>query len=134
MSNFSHHSLQKAIYQTLTDDITLMAMITGVFDYVPQDIVHPYITLGNAEIADWSSKTTNGTAQIVALYVFSRSAGRKQAADIMERIYTLLHQVGIAVSGQTLVMMRFINSEITQEADGLSYKGAMKFRALLQSN
>jgi len=134
MSNFSHYALQQSIYQTLMGDTTLMGMLTGVFDRPPQGTAYPYITLGESTITDWSSKTTNGTQQIVMLHIWSREGGRTETATVMNRVYQLLHQANLTVTGQTLVLIRFASSHIGLEDDGWTYQGVMQFKALLQSN
>ena len=134
MANFSHYPLQQAVYGALTGDSTLMTLITGVFDRPPQGTAFPYITIGESNGSDWSSKTTVGMEHILPIYVWSREGGRKQSAQIMERIHTILHQANLTVTGQTLVLMRFIASHILLEDDGWTYQGVMQFRALLQAN
>ncbi len=134
MSGFSHLALQQSLYQTLTGDATLTALASGVFDRPPQSGAFPYVTLGDAAIKDRSTKTTTGSEQIVMLHVWSRDGGRKEAATIMDRIYVLLHQANLTVTGQTLVMIRFTASSLTQENDGVTYNGAMQFRALLDAS
>src|SRR5690349_18507109 len=103
MPVFSHLPLQKAIYQTLTGDTTLMALVAGVYDRPPQASAYPYITLGDAEGRDWSTKTASGVEFMGTLHIWSREGGRKQALTIMERVHTLLHDANISVEGQTLV-------------------------------
>jgi hypothetical protein len=105
MANFSHYPLQQAIYQTLAGDTTLMALISGVFDRPPEGTAFPYVTIGESAGSDWSTKTTTGMSHNVSLHIWSREGGRKQAATIMERLHTLLHQASFSVTGQTLVMI-----------------------------
>ena len=111
-----------------------MALLTGVCDRPPQGTAFPYITLGESAGADWSSKTTTGMEHHVALHVWSREGGRKQAASVMDLVHTLLHDASLSVTGQTLVMIRFTGSSIVLENDGWTYHGEMHFRALLQAN
>lgn len=134
MSSFSHYHLQTAIYQALTGDAALMSLVTAVYDRPPQGTGFAYITIGESAGSDWSSKTTGGMEHIIAVHVWSREGGRRQAAVIMERVHTLLHRADVAVSGQTLVMMRFVASEIVLENDGWTYHGVMQFRVLLEAN
>lgn len=134
MAHFSHYPLQQAVFQTLAEDATLTGLVTGVFDRTPQGTAFPYVTIGDADGSDWSSKTTTGMQHDMAIHAWSREGGRKQAASIMERLHTLLHQANLSVSGQTLVMMRFTGSSILLENDGWTYHGTMRFRALLQAN
>jgi len=133
MPVFSHHPLQKTLYQILTGDSTLLAMISGVFDRPIQGTPTPYITLGEASIHDWSSKTTEGAEHQVRIHIWSREGGRKEAAAIMQRVHSLLHQASPTVEGHALVLMRFISSEIGLENDGFTYHGIMQFRALLEA-
>jgi hypothetical protein len=72
--------------------------------------------------------------QNVALHVWSRQGGRAEAASIMTRIHTLLHEAPLTVTGQTLVSIRFNGSNITLENDGWTYQGIMKFQAFLQAS
>jgi hypothetical protein len=133
MSNFSHYTLQQSVYQRLSTDSTLLAMMSAVYDRPPQGSAFPYITLGEAAITDFSTKTSTGTEQILTLHIWSRGGGRKESALIMERVYALLHQASLSVTGQALVLMRFLSSEILLENDGCTYHGIMRFRAVLES-
>ena len=134
MANFSHYPLQSAIYSALTGDATLMALITGVFDRPPQGTAFPYITLGESFGRDLSTLATVGMEHHFTLHVWSREGGRKQAAQIMERLHTLLHQVILTVTGQTMVTMSFVSSTIMLEDDGWTYHGEMQFHTVLQAN
>ena len=134
MAAFSHFELQKSLYAALTADAALSAMITGVFDKVPEGTAYPYVTLGNMTIRQNSTKTTHSLAIQATLSVFSRAAGRKEAAAIMDRIHTLLHQASLSVTGHTLILLRFAESSITLEADGMTYRGTLRFNAITEAN
>lgn len=134
MPVFNHYPLQKTIYQTLTGNGTLMALINGVFDRPPQGTPMPYITIGESHSQDWSSKTTSGVEHLLTIHVWSREGGRKEAALIMESIHTLLHQANLTVEGHSLVLIRYISSDITLENDGYTYHGNIRFRALLEAS
>ena len=134
MPTFSHYPLQQAIYQALTADSTLMGLVAGVFDRSVQGTAFPYVTIGESTGSDWSTKTTSGMEQNVTLHIWSRQGGRAEAASIMVRIHTLLHQASLTVTGQALVSIRFTGSSITLENDGWTYQGVMKFQAFLQAN
>lgn len=131
MTYFSHFSLQQVLYQTLSGDSALSALVTGVFDHVPQATAYPFVTLGEASIRDWSNLENAGTEQQITLRVWSREAGRKEAADIMERIVAVLQNADLSVSGQTLVLLKFVSSSIELQNDGLTTRGSLIFRALL---
>ncbi len=133
MSTFSHFPLQKALFQLLTGDSALMNMVNGIYDRPPQGTEFPYITLGDLSGSDWSTKTTAGMEYTAVLYTWSREGGRKEASDIMERLHALLHDADVAAEGHEVVMMRFLSSTIALESDGWTYRGSMRFRALLEA-
>jgi hypothetical protein len=72
-----------------------------------------------------------GTEQQITLRIFSREAGRKQAAIIMDRIVDVIHQGGVSISGQIVTSARFVSSTITLLDDGRTYEGILNFRVLL---
>lgn len=133
MPNLSYLPLQKSIYQALTADAPLTAMITGVFDNVPQSTDFPYVTIGESIVNDWSTKTSSGFEQFISIRVWSREGGRKEAVSVMEKIYSLLHGASLTVEGLKLVLIRQLSSNVTLENDGWTYQGIMRFRALLES-
>lgn len=133
MPNFSQYSLQKSIYQLLSSDSALSVLVSGVYDFVPQASIYPYVVIGEDRLRDWSTKTTNGAEHQLTLHVHSREGGRKQAALIMERLHTLLHNAALTMTGQTLVAISFEGSDIMQEKDGIGYHGVMRYRALTEA-
>ena len=133
MPIFNHHPLHKAIYQKLSEDVPLTELITGVFDRSPQGQAYPYITVGESSASDWSTLTTSGVEHRIAVHVWSREGGRRQAELIMERVHALLHDGSLTIEGHSLVLMRFLSSGISLESDGWTYQGTMRFRALVES-
>jgi hypothetical protein len=134
MSTLTHNALQSALYSTLSGDTALSGMVTGIFDRPAQNTNFPYITIGESMCSDWSSKTHSGTKHELEINVWSREGGRKNTASIMERVYTLLHSQNISISGQSLVFMRFMASNITLENDGWTYHGILRLHALMHDN
>ena len=132
MTYLSHSPLQQAIYETLTGDAALTALVSGIYDHVPQGTDTPFVTLGEANVREWSNAEKTGSEQQLSLRIFSRESGRKQAAIIMERIVTLLHNAAIAVTGCTLMQLQCTASSISLMNDGATYRGTLNFRALLR--
>lgn len=131
MTYHSHFSLQQSVYQSLTSDATLSALVAGIFDHVPAETSYPFITIGEATIRDFSNLQQQGTRAQITLRIYSREAGRKQSATIMERIVAVLHAGGMTVDGQVVHSLRFVSSAIELQDDGLTYLGTLIFRALL---
>jgi len=133
MTAYSHYALQKSIIQLLVADSALASLVSGVYDHVPQKTPFPYVAIGRWESEDWSSQTTSGLRHTITLAVWSREGGKKQAVQIMERLYTLLHDAQPSVEGQQLVMLRCVGSSVSLEDDGCTYRGEMRLRALVHA-
>lgn len=121
-------ALQEAIKTALS---TALAGAATVHDHVPQNTAFPYVVIGDTDVNDWGTKDSIGTEQLLLIEVWSRYKGRKQALSIGNTIYETLHEQGLAVDGQQLVLMRFDSADALQEADGETYRRVMRFRALL---
>lgn len=132
MAVFQQFSLQKAVYQRLSGDSALMALVQGVYDRVVQGSAFPYVSLSGWEAVDWSSMTTDGVACQFTLHVWSREGGHKQAVKIMERLYVLLHDSSPVLEAGALISIRYVSSNVGLEDDGSTYCGKMRFRALVQ--
>lgn len=134
MASLGYTALQKALFQKLSSDTTLSALITGVFDRPPQDIQFPYAQIGDMQGKDWSTKTSSGMEYEVKIHIWSREGGRRQSSLIMERIYNLLHQGSLSIETHALVQSWFVSAMSDLENDGVTYRSTMEFRVLMQSN
>jgi hypothetical protein len=133
MAGFSQFEIQKAIYSTLSSDTTLMNMISGVYDQVPEFTAFPYISIGESFSSDWSTKSTKGSQITITLHIFSKQGGKKQALEILERIHTLLHEGSLTLTGHILIMLRFERANVVLEEDGATYQGVIRLKALTES-
>ena len=132
MAAFNSNILQQTIFIPLNGDATLGALITGVYNHVPADTPLPYIVLGKTTYQDYSTVTTNQFETHFTLHIFSREAGNKEGQEIMERVHTLLHDTNPAMTGYTLVNLRFVSSDIQLEDDGVTYHATMRLRAVVE--
>lgn len=131
----SDHSfeLQKTIFTTLNGDSTITSTFNAtVHDHVPQGTSFPYIVIGEETMTDESSaKTLDFNNFTLTIHIFSRNRGRKEAKQIMARIYELLHNQNLSVTGADHINTRFEFSDVIKENDGLTYHGVQRFRTIL---
>lgn len=130
MSAFALFSLQKGLYDALTGDSALMALISGVYDYAPENSAYPYVTLGEGEAADLSNLRDQAVEAEFRLSIWSRAAGRKQALEIMEAAYDRVMQ-GFTVSGYEAGLPVFIQGDVRKEQEALAHRGTLRFRVVL---
>jgi|SRR6056300_371590 hypothetical protein len=130
----SDHSieLQKTIFDTLSGDSTITSTYgANVYDYVPDNSPFPYIKVGEETSVDNGTKTLQGNEHTLVIHTFSQYRGSKEVKNIMSRIYALLHESSLSVSGASLVNLRFEFSDVIKENDGLTTHGLQRFRAVV---
>ena len=123
-----YHSfdLQSAIYSLLSGDSTLDGLIGNnkIFDSIaPQDTAYPYVIIGLETMRDVGTKTLDGNVYNVDIDVWSQYRGQKEIKEIMERIYNLLNNATISVSGSNSVMSYVVNAVTLTEVDGITRHG-----------
>lgn len=130
----SSFALQKAFYLKLTADAALNALLGGprIYDDVPVRGEFPYVTFGQTTERDWSTGTDIGGEHVVTLHVWSRAAGRKEADEIIDAVRTALHDQALSLSGHSLVNLRHEFSDARRDADGESYHGITRYRAVTE--
>ncbi len=127
-------ALQQAIYSAVTADAALNTLIgpPRLYDDVPQNAVHPYLTLGQSTTRDWSTSTEPGDEHVLTLHVWSRAGGRREAQEVMGALKTALHDRPLTLTGHRLVNLRHELSEARREPDGDTYHGLVRFRAVTE--
>jgi hypothetical protein len=125
--------LQKTIYTKLNTDSTIRTTYSAtVHDHVSTGTAFPYVVIGEETLTDDSSaKDIDFNEFTLTIHTFSRNRGRKEAKQIMARIYTLLHKASLTITGATHVNTRFEYSDVVREQDGLTYHGVQRFRTIL---
>lgn len=129
----SDHSLQlqKTVFDTLDGDSNLQSKVSDVYNFVPQNTTYPYVQVGDDSMADNSTKNLDGNIHSIMIHTWSRYRGDKEAKEIMARIYELLHNSSLSVSGASLVNARFETSDILNDPDGITKHGVQRFRFVI---
>lgn len=124
--------MQKGIYETLANNAAVTSLLGGIkiFDTNPLAASYPYLTLGQTIERDWSTGNEDGTEHIVTLHVWSRAGGKQEAQAILGKIHEALHDSPITLAEHRLVKLRHEFAEARQEADGETYHGIARFRAI----
>lgn len=123
-----YHSfdLQSAVYSLLSGDSSLDTLIGDgrIYDSVaPQDSAYPYVVIGMETVSDVGTNTLDGNIYNLNIEVWSQYRGQKQIKEVMERIYNLVNNVSISVSGADSVMSYVNNTTTMVEVDGITRHG-----------
>jgi len=126
--------LRAAIHDALVNDSPLVALLGGekIYDEPPRDAALPYVTLGEDIIADGSTATEAGEEHALTLHVWSRQGGHKEAHLIAGALLEALADAPLALDGHHLANLRFIVADVRREADGRTYHGIVRLRALTE--
>lgn len=125
--------LQRAVFTAL-DGATITgegSVAVSVYDDVPEGRSYPYIVIGEETSRNISAKDNDGHEHTLTIHVWSQYRGRKEIKQIMEQIYTALHDSAITVSGASLVNIKQEFEQTLLEGDGITRHGIIRFRAVV---
>ena len=126
-------NVQKAIFSTLSADSSLDSLVGNnkILDDVPQGTNYPYVQIGEETSIDAGLKDKEAQEYTLTIHIWSRYRGNKETKEIAERIYTLLHNGAISVTGASLANFRNEFFTVLIDDDGLTRHGVMRFRAIV---
>jgi hypothetical protein len=127
-------ALRAAIHGALKNDGPLAAMLGGakIYDEPPREAALPYVTLGEAVVSDRSTSTETGDEHALTLHIWSRQGGHREAHLISGALLHALIDAPLAPEGQHLANLRFVAADIRREADGRTYHGIVRLRAVTE--
>jgi hypothetical protein len=127
-------ALRAAVHDALAADAALVTLLGGakVYDEPPRAAAFPYVTFGEARIADYSAGGEAGEEHQLTLHAWSRQGGHKEAHRIAGALLQALDDVPLALTDHTLVNLRFAVADIRREADGRTYHALVRFRAVTE--
>jgi Protein of unknown function (DUF3168) len=127
-------ALQKAVFAALVADSGVGALIGDrIYDAPPRDPAYPYASFGEARVLDWSTGTEQGAEHRLTLHVWSRERGKSECLAVMEAVDAVLDDAALALDGHALVNLRFETADARRDADGITWHGVMRFRAVTEA-
>ena len=127
-------SLQKAVFQALHADSTLIGLLGAphVFDQVPEKVDPPYVVHGTTRSTDWSTSTEPGEVIEFTLHTWSNTTSREQSFAIQDRIKSLLADDGFSIQDHYLVNLRLMFCETSRDQKSTYLHGVMRFRVVTE--
>jgi hypothetical protein len=128
-------SLQKAIYQALSNYQPLMSKITGVYDDVPQTLIDdtgtirptafPYVTLDISSNNEFDTKSSFGENIQFTIHTWSAYPGKAETYNLTNLIYEALKSPLSLESGFSIA--RFVPGRptIITDIDGKTKHGIL---------
>lgn len=123
--------LRQALFTRLTSGTPLGA--TPVYDYVPEgsEKVPPFVALGDSDVTDQDTDTSDGALAVTELHVFSKYKGTKQVGATLDDVRALFHHYALPVSGATVILVTAESVETRVGPDGTTREGVVRVRVLL---
>ncbi|MBI4367344.1 MAG: DUF3168 domain-containing protein [Deltaproteobacteria bacterium] len=127
-------ALRAAVHDALNADAALVNILGGpkVYDEPPRAAAFPYVTLGEARIADFSAGGEPSEEHQLTLHAWSRQGGHRESHLIAGALLQALDDAPLALADHTLVNFRFSVADIRREADGRTYHALVRFRAVTE--
>lgn len=128
--------LQKALYTKLNGDVTLSAMLVGVYAHVEEvddgedTSLFPYVTLGPETSVPFDTKTNYGMEALVQVDIWSRQKDYVETKQIAERVYELLHHQPLVIETVDHVMTVLESASYVLDPDGVTRHGMQSFRVV----
>jgi hypothetical protein len=127
-------ALRAAVHDALTANAALTALLGGpkVYDEPPRSAAFPYVTLGEARIADYSTGSEAGEEHQLTLHAWSRQGGQREAHLLAGALLQALDDAPLALADNHLINFRFAVADVRREADGRTYHALVRFRAVTE--
>ena len=123
-------AIQKAVFDKLNNDAAVTAL-APVLDDVDESQSFPYVSIGEDVINEWDTVSDSGGDASITIHVWSRYKGRKQAKEIMGKVYDSLHRQQLTAAGYDVVMSNFETETSFLDSDGLTRHGVQTYRILI---
>ncbi|MCI2393418.1 DUF3168 domain-containing protein [Aliiroseovarius sediminis] len=129
-------ALQQAIYQRLTADLELSALVSGaIYDAVPAGIITgTYVSLGPEDVRERSDMTGHGAVHEVTINVITDAAGFQGAKRVAAAVSDALLDAPMTLERGTLVYLNFHRARARRVEDADVRRIDLKFRARVQDD
>jgi hypothetical protein len=127
--------VQTAIFAILDADVTLSALVTGVFDDVPESYTDfPYVTLGEDVLTEFDTDGVLGFRVSVTIHCWSQYKGQRETKQVQDAIYRALHHLAMTVPGYNMVLSRQVDQTSERDPDGMTRHGVQTFELLVRED
>ena len=120
-------TLQEAVVTALKSSAPLMALVTGVHDGPPPRARYPYLTISDALVSDWSTKTATGREIRLALTLWDDSQQGARMQQLIALSGAALETVPRDLPGWRVASAVFLRSLVSRDPAG-PWAGLCEYR------
>jgi len=136
MSANSLWDVQVGVFNRLSGDAGLTTLLAsgaeGIFDHAPPAAQLPYVVLGELSLREMDTHRGAGANISLAVHVYSKEGGLKEAKQIMGKVYEALHNASFVVPNYDLILCQFVDAEVRLEGDGATRHGVQRFQVVVE--
>lgn len=136
MSFAMSEPLQAAVYQALTADAALAAIVgTAIYDAVPAGALPEiYVRLGSETVTDASDCSSAGALHQLTVSVITTSPGFSRAKAAAAAVSDVLHGGDLVLSRGRLVYLRFERARAARVESASTRQIDLRFAARVQDD
>ena len=126
--------LQKAIYDFLTADVDISAIIGGrVYDGMPEDDATPYIAFGASDFVDDSANCVSAFRETIQLdIIYEDQARLRKCKALTWLVMSKLRDADLSLATHALAELRVSVSKVQPDPDGVSAHGVVQVTAMIE--
>ncbi|MEM9099214.1 MAG: DUF3168 domain-containing protein [Pseudomonadota bacterium] len=129
--------LQEAVYELLSNDTELSALVGGIYDAAPQQVSDAavdglYVTIGDEIAEDWRTATDAGALHTLVISIHAPRRGFADAKEAAGVISDLLVGSQPAMTRGRIVQIRFIDARTARAENDALRRVDMRFRVTLE--
>lgn len=131
----SARELQIAVYNALSADAPLVALVQGIYDNVTQvsdpgdNSAFPFLTIGDGLQREWDTNTELGHEAEFRIHVWSRAHHSLEAKQIADAVISVLHHGTLTISGASFIGCDYVTQNMdVRDPDGVTRHGVIEFR------
>ncbi|MHA3914574.1 DUF3168 domain-containing protein [Halovulum sp. GXIMD14793] len=130
-------ALQAAVYEQLTNDAALTALVGGEVHDAPlalpmADVPEVHVTIGEEKVRDASTQTSTGAEHDFTVTVHSTAAGFSRAKEAAGAVCEALIDAPLSLSRGALINLRFLFAKADRGKASAPRRVALRFRAVLE--
>lgn len=134
MSVYAMKAVQKAVFEVLNGDATLMGMVNGIYDAVPENSAFPYILFQSVRIEHvrFSDGAKRSEVRLV-MRIFNTHGPRDSLYTVIERLVALLDDQPLTLDVPTILIRGWVQrSECRLVTGNRVIEAETEFRAIVE--
>lgn len=130
-------ALQKLIFDTVTADAGVMALVNGVYDHVPKSPwgeTKAYVSFGPSDVIDDDADCIAAGEHTFQIDCWSRGVGKVGCRRIVDAVKDALHARDLALPDHGLVELRVTMRRVFDDPDGRTAHGVVTVAAMIEES